>query len=167
MGLPLCLILWFTKLDSTQSYYHYLNTFYLINFPDRASKIKHTPRASTRSFAWYFLSPCVLTSLKWTSLQPNETHKKVTIYLLVSSLSILAWYRENGDGMGALQMYAAKIKILTSWRWGTSSTSGNIWSPHLSCKRDQIKNMRDYMDRPVPPPKQVNSLTWSPPPTCK
>ena len=69
--------------------------------------------------------------------------------------------------MGALQMYGAKIKILTSWRWGTSSTSGNIWSPHLSCKRDQIKNMRDFMDRPVPPPKQVNSLTWSPPPTCE
>ena len=88
-----------------------------MNVPDWASKIKHTPQASTRSFAWYFLSPRVLTSLKWTSLQPNETHKKVVIYLLVSSLSTLAWYRENGDGMGVLQMYAAKIKIRTSWRW--------------------------------------------------
>ena len=33
-------------------------------------------------------------------------------------------------------------------------------SPHLSCKRDQIK-MRDYMDR------QVTSPTWGPPPPCK
>ena len=33
-------------------------------------------------------------------------------------------------------------------------------SPHLSCKRDQIK-MRDYVDRRVTPP------TWGPPPPCK
>ena len=36
------------------------------------------------------------------------------------------------------------------------------WSPHLSCKRDQIK-MRDYMDRGVTPPKRVTSPTWGPP----
>ena len=34
-------------------------------------------------------------------------------------------------------------------------------SPHLSCKRDQIK-VRDYMDRRVTPP-----TTWGPPPPCK
>ena len=39
-------------------------------------------------------------------------------------------------------------------------------SPHLSCKRDQIK-MRDYMDKRVTPPKRVTSLTWGPPPPCK
>ena len=39
-------------------------------------------------------------------------------------------------------------------------------SPHLSCKRDQIK-MRDYMDRRVTPPKRVTSLTWGPPPPYK
>ena len=40
-------------------------------------------------------------------------------------------------------------------------------SPHLSCKRDQIK-MRHYMDRRVtPPPKRVTSPTWGPPPQCK
>ena len=33
-------------------------------------------------------------------------------------------------------------------------------SPHLSCKRDQIK-MRDYMDR------RVTSPTWGPPAPCK
>ena len=39
-------------------------------------------------------------------------------------------------------------------------------SPHLSCKRDQIK-MRDYIDRRVTPPKRVTSATWGPPPSCK
>ena len=39
-------------------------------------------------------------------------------------------------------------------------------SPHLSCKRDNIK-MRDYMDKWVTPPKRVSSPTWGPPPTCK
>ena len=33
-------------------------------------------------------------------------------------------------------------------------------SPHLSCKRDQIKK-RDFMDRRVTPP------TWAPPPSCE
>ena len=33
-------------------------------------------------------------------------------------------------------------------------------TPHLSCKREQIK-MSDYMDR------QVTSPTWGPPPPCK
>ena len=39
-------------------------------------------------------------------------------------------------------------------------------SPHLSCKRDQIK-MRDYMDRRVTPPKRVTLPTWGSPPPCK
>ena len=39
-------------------------------------------------------------------------------------------------------------------------------SPHLSCKRDQIK-MRDYMDRRVTPPKRVTSPTLVPSPPCK
>ena len=39
-------------------------------------------------------------------------------------------------------------------------------SPHLSCKRDEIK-MRDYMDKWVTPPKRVTSPTWGPPPPCK
>ena len=41
-----------------------------------------------------------------------------------------------------------------------------IWSPHLSCKRDQVKT-GDYMDRRVTPTKQVSSPTWGPPPPCK
>ena len=39
-------------------------------------------------------------------------------------------------------------------------------SPHLSCKRDQIK-VRDYMDRRVTPSKWVTMPTWGPPPPCK
>ena len=39
-------------------------------------------------------------------------------------------------------------------------------SPHLSCKRDQIK-MRDYMDRQLTKPKRITSPTWVPPPPCK
>ena len=40
------------------------------------------------------------------------------------------------------------------------------WSPHQSCKGDQIKN-QDYMDRRVTPPKRVTSPTWGSPPHCK
>ena len=39
-------------------------------------------------------------------------------------------------------------------------------SPHLTCKRDEIK-MKDYMDRRVTPPKRVTSFTRCPPPPCK
>ena len=39
-------------------------------------------------------------------------------------------------------------------------------SPHLSCRRDQIK-MRDHMDRRVTPPMWVTSPTWGPPPPRK
>ena len=33
-------------------------------------------------------------------------------------------------------------------------------SPHMSCKRDQIKK-RDFMDRRVPPPRRVDIVTGS------
>ena len=39
-------------------------------------------------------------------------------------------------------------------------------SPHLSCKRDEMK-MRDYMDRRVTPPKRGTSPSWGVPPPCK
>ena len=39
-------------------------------------------------------------------------------------------------------------------------------SPHLSCKRDQIK-MREYIDWRVTPPKRVTSPTWGPSLPCK
>ena len=49
------------------------------------------------------------------------------------------------------------------WQTGLPAFGG---SPHLSCKRDQIK-MRDSMDRRVTSPKRVTSPTWGPPPPCK
>ena len=39
-------------------------------------------------------------------------------------------------------------------------------SPHLPCKRGQIK-MRDYMDRRATPPKRVTSPNRGLPPACK
>ena len=39
-------------------------------------------------------------------------------------------------------------------------------SPHLPCKRGQIK-MKDYMDRRATPPKRVTSPNWGLPPACK
>ena len=39
-------------------------------------------------------------------------------------------------------------------------------SPHLSCKRDQIKK-RDFMARRVTPHKRVTPPTWAPPPSCE
>ena len=41
-----------------------------------------------------------------------------------------------------------------------------IWSPHLSCTRDQI-NMRDCIDRQVTPAERVSSPTWGPAHPCK
>ena len=39
-------------------------------------------------------------------------------------------------------------------------------SPHLSCKRHEIK-MRDSIERQVTPPKRVTSPSRGPPPPCK
>ena len=58
-------------------------------------------------------------------------------------------------------------RSLFTWRWGPQI--GEVtWggSPHVSCKRDQLK-MRDYMDRRVTPPKRITLPTWGSPPPCK
>ena len=54
-------------------------------------------------------------------------------------------------------------KRVTSPTWGPPPPCKQalIWSPHLSCKRDEIK-MRDYMDRRVIPPKRVTHLPGVP-----
>ena len=39
--------------------------------------------------------------------------------------------------------------------------------PHLSCKRDQIKNESLNGQADYTLPKQVTSPTWGPPPPCK
>ena len=41
-----------------------------------------------------------------------------------------------------------------------------IWSPHLSCKRDQIK-IKNYTDGRVTPHKRVTSPIWGPQPLCE
>ena len=41
-----------------------------------------------------------------------------------------------------------------------------IWSPHLSCKRDQIK-IKNYTDGRVTPHKRVTSPIWGPQPPCE
>ena len=41
-----------------------------------------------------------------------------------------------------------------------------IWSPYLSCKRDQIK-IKNYIDERVTPHKRVTSPIWGPPPPCE
>ena len=66
------------------------------------------------------------------------------------SVPLMPVYREVGDPRGGPQI-------------GVATCGG---SPHLSCKRDQIK-MRDYMDRQLTKPNRVTSPTWVPPPPCK
>ena len=60
-------------------------------------------------------------------------------------------YMEVGDRLGGV----TRLSIYS-----------HIWSPHLPCKRDQIK-MRDYVGRRVTPAKRVTSPTWGTPPPCK
>ena len=61
------------------------------------------------------------------------------------------------------------VKLRACLHGGGGPQTGELTcggSPHLSCKRDQIK-VRDYMDRRVTPPKRVTSPTWGPPPPRK
>ena len=74
---------------------------------------------------------------------------------------ILPLWRELTDTQGS-EASVSEAKGLLTWRWGTqigAVTCGG--SPHLSCKRDQIK-MRDYMDGRVTPPKRVALPSWGP-----
>ena len=68
---------------------------------------------------------------------------------------------ENGDGNenGKKAIGLGPVYLKVGQRIREVTCGG---SPHLSCKRDQIK-MRDYMGRRVTPPKRVTSPTWVPP----
>ena len=88
-------------------------------------------------------------------------------------------YNPGGGGgeagpLGLSPRSATKGLHVFTWRWGTPGKWGNqlrwgnplvhyllSWSPHLSCKCDQIK-MRDYMDRQVTLSKWVSSPPWGP-----
>ena len=78
-------------------------------------------------------------------------------YLLLRVLSA----RLHGEGGGGGGREVGEVI-----RLGRVTRLSLIWSPHLSCKRDQVKT-GDYMDRRVTPPKKVSSPTWGPPPPCK
>ena len=77
-------------------------------------------------------------------------------YLILRVLSARLHGEEGGGGREVGEVI----------RLGRVTRLSLIWSPHLSCKRDQVKT-RDYMDRRVTPPKKVSSPTWGPPPPCK
>ena len=75
--------------------------------------------------------------------------------------------------MLAVLLYFAQLQVgsfrRACLRGGGGPQIGEVkcgGSPHLSCKRDQIK-MRDYMDRRVTPPKRVTSPSWGVPPPRK
>ena len=57
-----------------------------------------------------------------------------------------------------------KVGYMQVTRLG-GATILSTWSPHLSCKRDQIK-MRLY-GQVGTPHKKVISPTWGPPPQCQ
>ena len=66
-------------------------------------------------------------------------------------------------------MIFASAELSACLHGGGAPQAGEVTrggSPHLSCKRDQIK-MRDYMDRRVPPLTRLPHLPGVPPPPCK
>ena len=66
-------------------------------------------------------------------------------------------------------MVGVNIPLRACFHGGGGPQIGEVTcggSPHLSCKRDQLK-MRDYVDRWVIPPKRVTSPNWGPPPPCQ
>ena len=82
------------------------------------------------------------------NLMYHESHPSLAGYPILRRLHDKMWLRLRG--LPGLADRATRLD----------------WSPHLSCKRDQIK-MADYMDRRVTPPKRVNTSTWGSPPPCK
>ena len=62
--------------------------------------------------------------------------------------------------------WLVKSKGLFTWRSPQIGEVACGGSPHLSCKRDQIR-MRDYMDRWVTPLRRVTLPSWGPPAACK
>ena len=68
-----------------------------------------------------------------------------------------------------MQLVLFRVNIRACLHGGGGPQMGEVTcsgSPHLSCKRDEIK-MRDYMDRRVTLPKRDTSASWGVPPPCK
>jgi len=113
---------------------------------------------------------------RWVPLNSNRAKKGYQkrpsnlVPRLLSPREI--WVRKTFDAdfvsfsacRSALLRYFSKGLFI--WSWGTPDEVTCGGSPHLSCKRDQIK-MIDYMGRRVTPPKGITSPTWGPSPPCK
>ena len=102
--------------------------------------------------------PCYSTSSRLPNMWHNPVHCLNKILLM--KLIWLVWL--------AFYMYKYIVYVLlrVCLHEGGGPQVGEVKCgglPHLSCKSDQIKNIRDYMDRRVTPPKQVISPTWVPP----
>ena len=95
---------------------------------------------------------------KW-QIDPSKQEWQVGIYLN-SNCEFLN--KKHFDSFGKKVLKDNSKTFLESHGGGGPQTCEVTCggSPHLSCKRDQIK-MRDYMDR------QVTSPTWGPPPLFK
>ena len=91
-----------------------------------------------------------------TGLTPNA--------ITASNLNILFLHCENSLANHVLKIKIQKnVLFRTCLHGGGGPQIGEVTcggSPHLSCKRDQIK-MRDYVDR------RATSHAWGPPPPCK
>ena len=129
-------------------FFRYSHTAHVVN--DHLVLVGGVSPNSTRTPGVVLLN---LKSLTWKSFS-----LPVSAFLLSQYSTILA---------KVVHDFTARLRACLHGSWGPQIgevTCGG--SPHLLCKRDQIK-MRDSMDRQVTPPKQVTSPTWGPPPPCK
>ena len=129
-------------------FFRYSHTAHVVN--DHLVLVGGVSPNSTRTPGVVLLN---LKSLTWKSFS-----LPVSAFLLSQYSTILA---------KVVHDFAMRLRACLHGSWGPQIgevTCGG--SPHLLCKRDQIK-MRDSMDRQVTPPKQVTSPTWGPPPPCK
>ena len=109
-------------------------------------------------------------------VSPNSTHTPGVVLLNLKSLTwksfslpVSAFLLSQYSTVLAKIVHDLTTRLKACLHGGGGPQLGEVTcggSPHLSCKRDQVK-MRDYMDRWVTPPKQVTSPTWGPPPPCK
>ena len=126
----------------------------------------------TSIYLTHQVSPDALWSLRRREIESGLAHKRQTcicysFYLndfwrFTIDSKVIANWPSSCEGL-------QKLLLRACLHGGGGPQVGEVkcgGSPHLSCKRDQIK-MRDYMDKRVTPPKRVTSPTWGPPPPCK
>ena len=88
-------------------------------------------------------------------LSKNQGGGKLAPWVSLLDLLLRAYMYLHGGG-------GPQVSEENQLRWGNPLVHILLlWSPHLSCKHDQIE-MRDYMDRQVTPSKWVSSPPWGP-----